>query len=166
MGSEGIKELFAGEFAEICDRCDNIYDASEIASLLLGDATPLRQQDVIIKPCGAKGKGLFANRDIGRGTIIDIAPVIVIPGDQYEDVENTILGNYLFNWNDEVSAGMCMSHCEFINHSYNPNTVYVRDFDGQVIIFRAIHDIKNGEEITTNYNGKVDDTTPLWFDVE
>jgi hypothetical protein len=41
----------------------------------------------------------------------------------------------------------------------------VKNFAKRIIEFFAYQDITMGEEITVNYNGRVDDLSPTWFDV-
>ncbi|MBE9054921.1 SET domain-containing protein-lysine N-methyltransferase [Sphaerospermopsis sp. LEGE 08334] len=50
-------------------------------------------------------------------------------------------------------------------NSYQPNALYVKKFDQQIIEIIAYKYIRKGQEITINYNGNVDDLTPIWFDV-
>jgi hypothetical protein len=50
------------------------------------------------------------------------------------------------------------------NHSYKPNARY-DDAPSQVKEFRALRDIKAGEEITINYNGAEDIMDPVEFNV-
>jgi len=40
------------------------------------------------------------------------------------------------------------------------------DFKRGVIIVRAVHFIKAGEELFVNYNGSWDDNKPVWFDAK
>jgi len=123
--------------------------------------------DILIQQInGTKGKGVIANNPIKKGTIIDEGHVILIREEEYDEhIKNTIVDDYVFEWEGDKVA-ICMSPCEFCNHSYNPNALYEHKYDDQTIIFRALKDIKKGEEITVNYNGKVEDKSPVWFDVE
>lgn len=114
---------------------------------------------------GNKGRGVIASNDIDCGHVIDIGHVVIVSDADYEYLKNTIVDDYVFEWEDEKVA-ICMSPCEFCNHSYNPNALYEHRYEDQTIIFRAIRDIKQGEEITVNYNGKIDDRSPVWFTVE
>lgn len=114
---------------------------------------------------GTKGKGVIATNPIKNGMIIDVGHCILICDEDYEYLKHTIVDDYVFEWEDEKVA-ICMSPCEFCNHSYNPNALYEHHYDDQTITFRAIRDIKKGEEITVNYNGKIEDKSPVWFDVE
>ena len=118
-----------------------------------------------------KGKGLFAKKNIRKGKIIDTAPVILIPNKEYELIDKTIVSNYCFTWENpkyqsEYKMVLAMSICQFMNHSYDPNVNYEYNYKNDTIKFRAIKNISTGEELTVNYNGRVDDKSPVWFEVE
>ncbi|MFW9949318.1 MAG: SET domain-containing protein-lysine N-methyltransferase [Candidatus Thorarchaeota archaeon] len=117
-----------------------------------------------------KGRGAFAKKNIKKSTIIDIAPVILLPNDDYDQIQDTILYEYCYVWADpkhmpEFENAITLSVSQFINHSFSPNTKYLYDYDEKAIEFTAIKDIKKGEEITMNYNGIPDDKTPVWFNI-
>lgn len=118
-----------------------------------------------------KGKGAFAKIDIKKETTIDIGHVLLIPNKDYVNFKDTIIVNYTFTWEDPKTKGeytnaIALDICQFINHSYNPNITYVYDYNNQTIEYIAIKNISKGEELTVNYNGKVKDNSPVWFDVE
>jgi len=117
-----------------------------------------------------KGNGLFAKKDIKKNTIIDVAHIIPIPNKDYKKIRKTILYHYCYIWEDpkclpEFKNAISLSISQFINHSFNPNVKYLYDYDDNTIEFITIRDILKGEEIVVNYNGLVDDYSPLWFDV-
>ena len=117
-----------------------------------------------------KGKGAFAKKDIKKNTIIDIANVILIPNKEYKKIKETVLYDYCYIWKDprhkpEFNNAITLSISQFINHSFEPNIKYLYDYEIKVIEFSAIRDIKEGEELTVNYNGLVDDKSPVWFKV-
>ena len=118
-----------------------------------------------------KGKGVFAKRKIAKGTIIDIAHIILISNKDWDLIEDTVLSNYSFEWDDpkcigEYESAISLSVSQFINHSYNPNTKYRYNYKNKSIEYITVREISKGEEITTNYNGNVDDKNPVWFEVE
>lgn len=116
-----------------------------------------------------KGKGAFAKKFIKKKTIIDVANVILIPNKDYNKIRKTVLYDYCYIWGDSKKPGfknaITLSISQFINHSFKPNIKYLYDYKNKAIEFSAIKDIEEGEEITVNYNGKVKDKTPLWFNV-
>lgn len=118
-----------------------------------------------------KGKGAFAKKRIERGTLIEIAHVIPIPNKDYKKIRKTRLYDYCYIWEDpkhlpEFKNAITLSVSQFINHSYEPNVKYLYDYKRKAIEFSAIRDISEGEELTVNYNGLVDDRSPVWFDLE
>ena len=117
-----------------------------------------------------KGKGAFAKKDIKNNTIIDIANVILIPNKDYNKIKKTVLFDYCYIWQDpkhkpEFENAITLSISQFINHSFKPNIKYLYDYEIKAIEFSAIRDIKEGEELTVNYNGLVNDKSSVWFNV-
>jgi hypothetical protein len=51
----------------------------------------------------SRGRGVYAPRDLKRGTLLDISPVLIIPKEQYEAaggvIDRSVLGGYVFTWN-------------------------------------------------------------------
>ena len=125
----------------------------------------------IIPPPSKKGKGIFAKKDIKSETLVIIGQVLLLSNEEYESLQDTILWNYVFEWDDpkyngENKAAIPLSVCQFINHSYEPNLRYEYDYDNLTIKYYAIRNIIESEELTVNYNGIIDDMSPVWFEVE
>ncbi|MBF0225212.1 MAG: SET domain-containing protein-lysine N-methyltransferase [Desulfobacterales bacterium] len=117
-----------------------------------------------IKECNGKGRGVFSNFKISKGATIEKAPVIILPLAQWDNVEKTILNDYCYNWGTDAAVGLGFS--SLYNHSYNPNACYLKKFEEGFLEIIALKDIQEDEEITVNYNGKPEDNTPVWFDVQ
>ncbi|MCK4781171.1 MAG: SET domain-containing protein-lysine N-methyltransferase, partial [Candidatus Lokiarchaeota archaeon] len=99
-----------------------------------------------------KGKGVFAKKNIIKGTKINIAPIILISNKEWDLIEDTVLSNYTFEWDDpnckgEYESAISLSISHIINHSYNPNVKYVYDYKNKCIEYITIRDISKGEEI-------------------
>jgi len=117
-----------------------------------------------------KGKGLFAKNDIPKGKVIDNAHVILIPNKDYKLLDKTIISNYCFVWENpkyksEYGNAVPMSICQYMNHSYYPNVRYEYNYRNDTIKFIAIRKILKNEELTVNYNGEINDNSPVWFEV-
>jgi ribosomal protein S18 acetylase RimI-like enzyme len=113
-----------------------------------------------------KGRGIFAQRSILKGELIEEAPVVVIPSAQVPLLDQTTLGDYYFLWgNDEQEAAVMLGSCSLCNHCYEPNAIFILDPGRLTIRFVACRDIESGEEITINYNGLPEDRRAVWFDV-
>ncbi|MEH2075188.1 MAG: SET domain-containing protein [Nostoc sp.] len=119
---------------------------------------------LIVSNTNLKGRGVFAQKHFLKGEIVERSPVVVIPAEQVEFLDKTILGNYYYDWEDKAAA-IALGLASLFNHSYEPNTYYVKKFaEGEVELI-AYRDIEAGEEITANYNGSPNDKSPIWFDV-
>lgn len=111
-----------------------------------------------------KGRGVFARRQIAEGELIEQAPVLVIPGEEWQHIEQTVLYNYCFSWGSDLQhAALALGCGSLYNHSYQPNAVYIKRVSELVIDFVALRQIAPGEEITINYNGSPGGQAPMWF---
>jgi len=114
-----------------------------------------------------KGRGVFTNEKIEKGTLIEIAPVIVMNAADKKLLDQTLLHDYIFEWGDDKShCAMALGWVPVYNHSYQSNCEYEMDFEMQTIAVKTMRDIKPGEELFINYNGDWDDAKPLWFDAK
>ncbi len=114
-----------------------------------------------------KGRGVRAGRPIACGEIIDAAPVVVLSAQEWELVEQTVLGQFAFGWDEaKGTVAIALGQASFLNHSYAPNVASDKDVRGRRIVFSAIRDIAPGEELTINYNGDLDSREPVGFEVK
>ncbi|WP_138754590.1 SET domain-containing protein [Paenibacillus sinopodophylli] len=111
---------------------------------------------------GELNRGVFARRDIAKGTLFHEAPVIPFPNEQYEHIEKTLIADYVFAYGENHTA-ILLGYGLLFNHSYTPNAYYDLNFDNHTVDFFAYTDISAGEEILINYNGEVENDDPLWF---
>ncbi|MEH2110604.1 SET domain-containing protein [Nostoc sp.] len=119
---------------------------------------------LIVGNTNLKGRGVFAQKRFLKGELIERVPVVVIPAEQVEFLDKTILDNYYYDWEDKAAA-IALGLSSLINHSYDPNSYYVKKFADRELDLIAYRDIEAGEEITANYNGSPDDKSPIWFEV-
>lgn len=111
------------------------------------------------------GRGVFTSEMIPIGTLIEIAPVIVLSPEDLKTIHQTFLHDYYFLWSDDGRDGaIALGYGSLYNHSYNPNAEYFTNRDTMSIDVFAIQDIQAGEEITFNYNGTPHDESQVWFD--
>lgn len=126
---------------------------------------PIQSSDLIeVKRITGKGRGVFAREFIPEGTVFERTPVLVIPTEEVmESGDEPVLADYVFDWGRGTVA-LALGFGSLYNHSYRPNARY--DDEGQLTkIFTALRDISPGEEITVNYNGHEDDSSPVGFEV-
>jgi uncharacterized protein len=130
------------------------------------DEPPRVGNHISVRLLERKGRGVFAERRLAKGEVIEKCPVVVIPVDQVNQIHATVLTNYVYPWGEkEDEAALPLGFGVLYNHSYSPNADWFQDLDALVLSFVALRDIEVGEEITVNYNGPPDCQTPVWFDV-
>ena len=115
----------------------------------------------------AKGRGMFTNELILADTIIEIAPVIVMPAADRLLLDKTLLHDYIFEWGtDKTQCCMALGFVPIYNHSYNSNCEYFMDYSTNTIMLKTVKNIEAGEEVFINYNGDFNDKAALWFDAK
>ncbi len=118
---------------------------------------------ITVKKSKLHQRGVFALKDITKGEILEICPVIILDKKDTKIIDPTELYNYYFSWKDE-GGGLALGYGSIYNHSYQPNARYKTKYPSKQIIFTAIKNIKQGEEILVNYNGNPLTQNKVWFD--
>ncbi|MFN0276813.1 MAG: SET domain-containing protein-lysine N-methyltransferase, partial [Chitinophagales bacterium] len=96
---------------------------------------------------------------------IEISPMIIFSKKDREQINDTFLYEYYFEWGESGKKGaVALGYGSLYNHSYKPNAKYIPDFDLNILEFQALRDIEAGEEITVNYNLDPDDMSPMWWE--
>ena len=112
------------------------------------------------------GRGMFAARNFLKGELIERAPIIPINEKQWPNAAKTILSDYAFDWGEkDEHAAIALGYISIYNHSYSPNAQLEQMLDELMMEIIAIKDIREGDEITINYNGDPGNRDELWFKV-
>lgn len=120
-----------------------------------------------LKRLPGKGLCVFATENIPKGTLIESSPALPLTPTERKQVEKTLMNHYIYPWRSTRSAAVVFGYGSIYNHSFTPNADWKQDFRSIRMTYRAIKDIKAGEEITINYNGEPDDMTPIeWTDLD
>ena len=114
---------------------------------------------VIVKKIKNKGRGVFATKIFSTSEIIEKCPVIVLSKKDAKLTQQTFLDNYLYDWDHYHKSCLPLGYGLIYNHSYQPNARYYFDHVKNFIIYKAIKNIKKGQEITVNYNFDPHDTS-------
>ena len=110
---------------------------------------------------------MVALKDFRTGEVIERAPVLIMTPKERQHCEKTILNHYIYPWRSTRGAAVVLGFGSIYNHSFSPNADWKQNFRDKVMVYRAIKPIKKGQEITVNYNGEPDDTSPIdWFEVK
>src|SRR6188474_2276464 len=99
-----------------------------------------------------KGKAVFTSEKIAAGTVIEIAPVIVMSKNDRLHLDKTLLHDYIFEWGKQKDKyAMALGLVPIYNHSYKSNCEYFMDFEEETILVKSVRPIGKGEELTINY---------------
>ncbi len=141
--------------------------ATKNNNLLIKDASIGRLQSLYIAQTNNKGLGIYTNKGIKKGTVLEVAPVIVMELHNKKHLDKTLLHDYIFMWgNKEEKCAMALGWVPLYNHSYSSNCHYQMNFTTNEMAIIAVANIAAHTEITINYNGEYNDATPVWFDVK
>jgi hypothetical protein len=123
---------------------------------------PVPNERLAIRSDPVKGRGIFARQALIPGTLIEAAPVIVVPAAQCPLLDRTILHDYYFHWDGdpdgEGRGAVALGLVALCNHSRRPNARVRRNFAQDTLDLLALAPIAVGEEVTIDYN------CPLWFE--
>jgi uncharacterized protein len=113
------------------------------------------------------GRGVFTTEAISKGTLIEIAPVIIMSNEDRMHLDKTLLHDYIFEWGDNAEqCCMALGYIPIYNHSYESNCEYQMDYDNGLIQIVTMKEIAKEEELFINYNGTWNNTTPIWFEAK
>jgi uncharacterized protein len=103
------------------------------------------------------GRGVFAGRAYRKGEVIEVCPVIPLA----EGTSETALGaldRYLFKWGKaEDRLAVALGFGSLYNHSPDPNARFIPRTATDDIVFRAVRDIAEGEQIFVDYRWSEED---------
>jgi uncharacterized protein len=118
---------------------------------------------ICVRNVAGKGRGVFARKAIVRGSLIERAPVLLVPMEHLiGGMHSPILARFFYMWNKKKVA-ISLGYGSLYNHSFKPNAHY--QHGRMTITYSALADIPKGEEITINYNGDPEDASPVGFTV-
>jgi uncharacterized protein len=114
-----------------------------------------------------RGRGVFTTKNLKKGTVIEISPVLVLTEKERKTIEKTLLYHYVFEWGDDKKrAAFALGYISLYNHSYDANCEYEMEFGKKLMTVRTVKNIEKGEELFINYNATPDDKTEVWFDTK
>ena len=112
------------------------------------------------------GRGVFTKASIAAGTLIELAPVIVMSGTERKLLDQTLLHDYIFEWGeDRGQCAVALGLISVYNHSFEANCEYDMYFEKAAMTVKAVRNIKRGEELFINYNGDWNSKLPVWFEM-
>ncbi len=115
-----------------------------------------------------KGRGVFTEEELPSDFVVETSPVIVMSNAERKLLDQTLLHDYIFEWQPDGAELCCMAlgWVPIYNHSYSSNCEYFMDYDQNTISIQTVREIAAGEELTINYSGDWDCKEKVWFDVQ
>jgi len=99
---------------------------------------------------------------IPTGTVIEAAPVLVLPAADCPALDRTIIHDYYFHWDGDPEGpgrgALGLGLVTLCNHTSFPNAKVERNFARHTLDLIAIRPIEPGDEVTIDYG------CPLWFE--
>jgi SET domain-containing protein len=115
-----------------------------------------------VAPSPLGGRGVFAREGIAAGEVVEVAPVIVIPAEEVDALEQTSLRDHWYGWTEDGDAAVAFGHASFYNHADDPTCVYEAAEDQDALVVLTRRPVAAGEELTIDYTGG--GVNPLWFE--
>lgn len=107
------------------------------------------------------GRGIFACETIAPGTLIEAAPVIILPAADCPALDRTVIYEYYFHWDGdpdgEGRGALGLGLLTLCNHSSCPCARVDRNYARLTLDLVATAPIARGEEVTIDYG------CTLWF---
>ncbi len=124
-------------------------------------------ENIYVSNSKGMGRGMFTWTSLEKGTVIEVAPVIVMSRQERTFLDQTLLHDYIFEWGErQDQCCVAMGYVSIYNHSYQSNCEYEMNFTKEIISVKTIRSIEAGEELFINYNGDWNNAKPLWFDAK
>ena len=100
-----------------------------------------------VKKSNIHGLGVFCFKDILFGEVIEKSHYII----SKEPIRDSVLNRYAFPYpKNGDKTSIVFGYGSIYNHSLHPNIEYY--YDGDMIVFKSLRRIMEGEELVHNYN--------------
>jgi SET domain-containing protein len=121
----------------------------------------IRNHFVEVRASRGRGRGVFACEPIAPGTIIEAAPVIILPAADCPALDRTVIYEFYFHWDGdpdgEGRGALGLGLLTLCNHSKRPCARVDRNYAQMTLDLVAIAPIQPREEVTIDYG------CTLWF---
>ncbi len=107
-----------------------------------------QQPPLSVRKVRGMGRGVFAGRAFRKGEVVEVCPVVRLAGGA-EASSLAGLDRYVFEWGDGLAVAL--GYGSLYNHSPDPNAAFTPRLSRDDIVFRALRDIAEGEQILIDY---------------
>jgi SET domain-containing protein len=134
-----------------------VHDAAAHGRIL-----PTANHLVEIRRSPGRGRGVFACKTIAPGTVIEAAPVIILPVADCPLLDRSVIYDYYFHWDGdpdgEGRGALGLGLLTLCNHSSRPCARVDRNYTQLTLDLVATAPIAPGDEVTIDYG------CALWFE--
>ena len=116
----------------------------------------------------SRGRGLYAASHIDAGTVVEVCPVVFVPGPVLS--LPLVIRRIVFPWGElarqDSMYAISQGYGGIYNHANPANLRYHALVESGCLQFTAARTIQQGEEMTINFNsltGEVTSDTDTWF---
>jgi hypothetical protein len=99
-----------------------------------------------IKVDPIKGRGVYTEGSIRKGSIIEVCQLLILSD---QEVQGKLEG-YVYEFSDSQYA-LALGNGSLYNHSDNPNAAFEMDYEKRLLTLKALKSIKDSEEIVIDY---------------
>jgi len=100
-----------------------------------------------VKSTKKMGRGVFAAKNICKGEIVEVSPVVVVLD---SDSGHSVLGHYVYAWGKKRCA-LALGLGSLFNHAEDCNVDYSTAIANKTIVYKANRTIKKGQELFISY---------------
>lgn len=118
--------------------------------------------ELIVRVVPGRGRCVIAARDIAKGARVLADPVIFVPGQESEYTDQTVVGRYVFQWNEEDDLCVVLGLGSLINHGLPENVTLISNYADMTMEFYALADINAGDELVYDYGHEGDELTTYY----
>ena len=125
------------------------------------------KSNLIIKRTEGKWRRVFTTSRIPAKAWIEESPVVVMSKLDRDDLDKTLLHDYIFAWGKQKDACcMALGWIPLYNHAYQSNCAYFMYFEQDTIRVKSVQSIEAKQELTIIYNGDWNNPDRIWFMTE
>lgn len=114
-------------------------------------ATATALPSLIVREVPGRGRGVFATHDIPKGARLLADPIVFVPREESKYTDPSIVGRYVFEWNDDGDLCVVLGLGSLINHGLPENVRLDSNLEERTMEFFAVRDIVAGEELVYDY---------------
>jgi uncharacterized protein len=106
---------------------------------------------LVVRVVSGRGRCVIAAQRIAKGTQVLADHIIFVPKDESKHTDQTVVGRYAFEWNDDGDLCVVLGLGSLINHGKRENVRLDSNEETQTMDFFALRDIAEGEELVYDY---------------